>query len=108
MRMAAMLTAALLLGSCAAKAPQAEGEPFSLRPFTAAGTLTWGREEYRAALSRGADGVLTVSLQNARFAEPVVLFAGAQSQGMRLGALSLELPAQGGPPENAAASADST
>jgi|GEM_PF-6084076 len=102
MRIFAALAAALLLAACTARAPAEAGEAFALRPFTATGTLTWQRETYTAAVCRGADGAVTVSLQNGRLAEPVVFFADAGAQGMRLGSLSLELPARGGAPQNVA------
>ncbi len=91
----------LLLCACDERAPA--GRPFSLTAFTAAGELSWRGRSYTASLCRGEDGVLTLSVQNGLLPKPVVFYAGEESEGMELGALSLRLPSDAGAPKNVAA-----
>ena len=96
-----LLFVPLLLCACERRAPA--GHTFALSSFTAAGELNWQGRAYTAALCRGEDGVLTVSVQNELMPKPVVFCAGEESEGMELGALSLRLPTDSGAPKNVAA-----
>jgi len=101
--MAKRLLPLLLLLLCGCVKEPGRGVIFSAAPFTATGELTWQGRAYAASLCMGDDGILTVSVKNGLLASPVVFYAGEKEEGMRLGDLSLRLPAGNGAPRNVAA-----